>query len=311
LCLPGKTKMTFDAVLIAGPTASGKSAAALALAREIGGVVINADSMQVYREAPILTAQPSEADKAQVPHLLYGHVSVQQVYSTGSWRADAATALAQARAMKRIPVFVGGTGLYFMALTDGLADVPPTPPEIRDAARALLDDIGVEALHARLTDRDPLTASRLRPSDPQRVLRAFEVFEATGRPLAEWQNAPAEPVLKDQKTAAFVLDPPRAELRLRIAARFEAMVEQGGLEEARKLEGLDPALPAAKLLGLRPLQALAAGTLTRAEALDAAITATRQFAKRQMTWFRHRMPHYIWYDPLVSNLITQYGQINA
>ncbi len=303
--------MSFDAVLIAGPTASGKSAHALALAQEIGGVVINADSMQVYREAPILTAQPSDADKALVPHLLYGHVGVEEAYSVGAWRADAIKALAEARAMHRTPVFVGGTGLYFMALTDGLADVPPTPPEIRDAARALLDDIGVEALHARLTDRDPLTASRLRSTDPQRVLRAFEVFEATGRPLAEWQSAPAEPVLKDKRIAAFVLDPPRPELRARIAARFEAMMDQGGLEEAQKLSSLDPTLPAAKLLGLRPLQALAAGTLTRAEALDAAITATRQFAKRQMTWFRHRMPHYIWYDPIISNLITQFGRISA
>ena len=220
--------MKFDAVLIAGPTASGKSHQALALAEEIGGVVINADSMQVYREAPILTAQPSAADKAYVPHMLYGHVSAREVYSVGRWREDAAQALAEARAMRRTPVFVGGTGLYFTALTDGLADIPPTPPEIRDAARALLDDIGVEALHATLTDRDPLTASKLRPTDPQRVLRAFEVLEATGRPLAEWQSAPAEPVLKQQKIAAFVLDPPRAELRTHIAARFEAMLEQGG-----------------------------------------------------------------------------------
>jgi len=303
--------MKFDAVLIAGPTASGKSASALALAEEIGGVVINADSMQVYREAPILTAQPSDGDKARLPHLLYGHVSAREVYSVGSWRADAVGALAQAQIMGRTPIFVGGTGLYFMALTDGLADVPPTPPEIRDAARALLDDIGVEALHAKLTDRDPLTASRLRPSDPQRVLRAFEVFEATGRPLAEWQSAPAEPILKDRKIAAFVLDPPRPELRARIAQRFEAMLDQGGLDEARRLESLDSALPAAKLLGLRPLQALAAETLTREEALDAAITGTRQFAKRQMTWFRHRMPHYVWFDPLVSNLITQYRQNSA
>ncbi len=303
--------MTGDAVLIAGPTASGKSAAALELAEEIGGVVINADSMQVYREAPILTAQPSDADKARVPHLLYGHVSAREVYSVGRWRDDAATAVAQAKAMNRTPIFVGGTGMYFMALTEGLADIPPTPPEIRDAARALLDDIGVEALHAQLTDRDPVTASKLRPSDPQRVLRAFEVFEATGRPLAQWQDAPTAPLLKDAKLAAFVLDPPRPELRARIAARFEAMLDVGGLDEARALEGLDPALPAAKLLGLRPLQALAAGTLTRAEALDGAITATRQFAKRQMTWFRHRMPHYIWFDPLVSNLITQYRQNSA
>ena len=303
--------MEFDAVLIAGPTASGKSAAALALAEAIGGVVINADSMQVYRQAPILTAQPSAQDKARAPHLLYGHVGVRDAYSVGHWRSDAVAALAEVRAMKRTPIFVGGTGMYFMALTDGLADVPPTPPEIRDAARALLDDIGIEALHARLTDRDPLTASRLRPTDPQRVLRAFEVFEATGRPLADWQGAPAAPVLKDARIAAFVLDPPRPDLRARIAARFETMVDAGGLDEARSLEGLDPALPAAKLLGLRPLQALAGGTLTRAEALDAAITATRQFAKRQMTWFRHRMPHYIWFDPLVSNLITQYRHITA
>ena len=281
------------------------------LAEQIGGVLINADSMQVYAQAPILTAQPSEADKARVPHLLYGHVSAREVYSVGRWRDDAAQAIAQARAMKRVPIFVGGTGMYFMALTEGLADIPPTPPEIREAARALLDDIGVEALHARLTDRDPVTASRLRPSDPQRVLRAFEVFEATGRPLAEWQGAPTAPLLKNARLASFVLDPPRPQLRARIAARFEAMLDQGGLDEARALEGLDPALPAAKLLGLRPLQALAAGTLTRAEVLDGAITATRQFAKRQMTWFRNRMPHYIWFDPLVSNIITQYRHNSA
>jgi len=295
-----------DAVLIAGPTASGKSQAAMELAEQICGVVINTDSMQVYREAPILTAQPSEADKARVPHLLYGHISAREVYSVGRWRDDAAQAIAQARMMKRVPIFVGGTGMYFTVLTEGLADIPPTPPEIRDAARALLDDIGVEALHARLASRDPVTASRLRPSDPQRVLRAFEVFEATGRPLAEWQGAPTVPLLKNTKLASFVLDPPRPELRARIAARFEAMLDEGGLDEARALEGLDPALPAAKLLGLRPLQALAAGTLSRAEALDGAITATRQFAKRQKTWFRNRMTHYIWYDPLVSNLITKY-----
>jgi tRNA dimethylallyltransferase len=303
--------MKFDAVLIAGPTASGKSAAALALAEQIGGVVINADSMQVYREAPILTAQPSPADQARAPHLLYGHVSAREVYSVGRWRDDAAAALAQARAMNRTPIFAGGTGMYFGALTDGLADIPATPDDVRDAARALLDDIGVEALHAKLTDRDPLTASKLRPSDPQRVLRAWEVFEATGRPLVEWQSAPAEPVLKGARIAAFVLDPPRPELRARIAARFEAMLDEGGLEEAAALAGLDPALPAARLLGLRPLQALSAGTLTKAEALDAAITGTRQFAKRQMTWFRHRMAHYIWFDPNQSNIIAQYGQVSS
>ncbi len=303
--------MEFDAVLIAGPTASGKSREALTLAQAIDGVIINADSMQVYREAPILTAQPSQADREAIPHLLYGHVGVTDVYSVGRWRDDAIAALAQAKKMQRVPIFVGGTGMYFSALTDGLADIPEIPTDIRDDARALLDEIGVEQLHMRLTERDPLTASKLRPSDPQRVLRAYEVFEATGRPLAVWQNAPAAPVLKDARLASFVLDPPRPELRARIARRFETMVDEGGLTEAKALAGLDPALPAAKLLGLRPLQALAAGELDRAAALENAITATRQFAKRQMTWFRGRMPHYIWYDPSLSNIITQYGKVSS
>jgi len=301
--------MTVDAVLIAGPTASGKSDAALALAQRIDGVIINADSMQVYREAPILTAQPSAADKARAPHRMYGHVGACEVYSVGRWRDDAIAALATLEG--RTPIFVGGTGMYFMALTDGLAAIPAIPPEVRDAARALLDEIGVEALHARLAARDPLTASKLRPSDPQRTLRAWEVFAATGRPLAAWQDAPTTPVLKNRKIAAFVLDPPRPILRARIAARFAAMVDEGGLAEAVALSGLDPALPAAKLLGLAPLQALAAGTLSKDQALEAAITGTRQFAKRQMTWFRHRMPHYSWLDPLESNIIARYDSLYA
>jgi tRNA dimethylallyltransferase len=301
--------MTVDAVLIAGPTASGKSDAALALAARIDGVIINADSMQVYREAPILTAQPSAADKARAPHRMYGHVGAREVYSVGRWRDDAIAALETLEG--RTPIFVGGTGMYFMALTDGLAAIPAIPPDIRDAARALLEEIGVEELHARLAARDPLTASKLRPSDPQRTLRAWEVFAATGRPLAAWQDAPTQPVLKDRKIAAFVLDPPRPILRARIAARFAAMVEGGGLAEAVALSGLDPALPAAKLLGLAPLQALAAGTLSKDQALEAAITGTRQFAKRQMTWFRHRMPHYSWLDPLESNIVAKYDSLYA
>jgi tRNA dimethylallyltransferase len=301
--------MTVDAVLIAGPTASGKSDAALALAQRLGGVIINADSMQVYREAPILTAQPSAADMARAPHRMYGHVGAREVYSVGRWRDDAIAALETLEG--RTPIFVGGTGMYFMALTDGLAAIPAIPPEVRDAARALLEEIGVEELHARLAARDPLTASKLRPSDPQRTLRAWEVLQATGRPLAAWQDAPTQPVLKDRKIAAFVLDPPRPILRARIAARFAAMVDEGGLAEAVALAGLDPALPAAKLLGLAPLQALAAGTLSKDQALEAAITGTRQFAKRQMTWFRHRMPHYSWFDPLESNIIAEYDSLYA
>jgi tRNA dimethylallyltransferase len=302
--------MNFDAVLIAGPTASGKSNAALALAEHIGGAIINADSMQVYAEAPILTAQPDAAARALVPHLLYGHIRATESYSVGRWCDDAVAALAQVRAMGKVPIFVGGTGLYFAALTQGLAEVPPIPPDIRMAARALLEEIGVAALHEKLAQKDPKTASRLRPTDPQRTLRAYEVFEATGRPLADWQEGVAAPLLEG-RLARFVLDLPRPELRARIATRFEAMLENGGLQEAQSLKDLDPALPAAKLLGLRPLLALAEGAMDREVAVLDAVTATRQFAKRQMTWFRHRMADYVWFDPIESNIITQYEQITV
>ncbi|MBN9546761.1 MAG: tRNA (adenosine(37)-N6)-dimethylallyltransferase MiaA [Alphaproteobacteria bacterium] len=303
--------MKYDAVLIAGPTASGKSAAALALAEHIGGAVINADSMQVYREAPILTAQPEAEARARVPHLLYGHVSAREVYSVGRYADDALRALDQTRAMKKIPIFAGGTGLYFAALTDGLAQIPPVPAAIREGARALLGQIGVEALHARLKERDPQTAAQLRSSDPQRTLRAYEVFEATGRPLAQWQSDAGAPLLKGLRLARFVINPERSVLRARIGERFDAMVEQGGLEEALVLADLDPALPAAKLLGLRPLIAHARGELDREAAILLAVTATRQFAKRQMTWFRNRMADYVWIDPTSSNIIATYEQISV
>jgi len=294
--------MAYDAVLIAGPTASGKSAAALRLAEALGGAIINADSMQVYRQAPILTAQPTPADKRHVPHLLYGHVNADEVYSVGRYAKDAAAALGEVRAQGKLPIFVGGTGLYFTALTDGLAQIPPTPPGIRENARARLERIGVASLHAELMAMDPKTAAGLRASDPQRVLRAYEVFEATGRPLADWQLSPSEPVLRNLRLAKLLLDPPREILRARIAERFESMVEEGGLDEAMALRHLDPALPAAKLLGLRPLIALGEGQLSREEALLQAVTATRQFAKRQTTWFRHRMLDYVHIDPSCSNI---------
>ena len=303
--------MKYDAVLIAGPTASGKSAAALALAQAIGGVVINADSMQVYAEAPLLTAQPGAAEQARVAHMLYGHIPARRLYSVGRYAEDAAAALAQARAENRIPIFTGGTGLYFTALTDGLSEIPPVPDDVRDDARALLEKIGVEALHERLAARDPQTASRLRPTDPQRVLRAYEVFAATGTPLATWQGKTGQPVLAGLKLAKFLIDPPRDILRAHIAARFEAMLDQGALDEALALADLDPALPAAKLLGLRPLLALARGELTRPEAVKQAVTATGQFAKRQSTWFRGRMSDYARFDPSESNIITIYGQFTA
>jgi tRNA dimethylallyltransferase len=302
--------MQMDAVLIAGPTASGKSAAGLALAEYLNGAVINADSMQVYAEAPVLTAQPDAAARARLPHLLYGHVPAREPYSVGRYAGDAKRALAGVKAMNRVPVFVGGTGMYFMALEEGLARIPPVPDAVRDAARALLEQIGVRELHERLAARDPRTAAALRPSDPQRTLRAWEVLEATGRPLVEWQRAPAEPILAGMRIARILLDPPRAALRDAIAARFETMVEKG-LGEARALEGLDPSLPAAKLLGLRPLQALARGEIDRKTAITQAVTATRQFAKRQMTWFRGRMPHYTRLDPQCCNIITVFDEISV
>ena len=303
--------MRFDAVLIAGPTASGKSDAALALAEVIGGVVINADSMQVYAEAPILTAQPDGQARARAPHLLYGHVSAREVYSVGRWRDDAMKALADARALKKVPIFVGGTGLYFTALTEGLAEIPAIPADIRADARALLEEIGVAALHDRLVQKDPKTAAQLRPTDPQRTLRAYEVFEATGKPLADWHEDETAPMLADQRLAKFVLDWPRPELRARIGRRFEAMLTKGGLEEALALKDLDPALPAAKLLGLRPLIAMAEDRMTREAAISEAVTATGQFAKRQMTWFRNRMGDYVRFNPLDSNIISLYEQYSV
>ena len=279
----------FDAVLIAGPTASGKSAAALALAEAVGAAVVNADSMQVYREVRVLSARPSGADMARVPHLLYGHVGVAERYSAGRYQIDAVAALAEARAQGRLPIFVGGTGLYFAALTDGLADIPSVPATVRQKARERLAALGVAGLYAELARRDPETAALLRPSDPQRVLRAYEVFEATGRPLSSWQREAGVPVLKDLSLAKFVLDLPRPLLRERIEARFQAMLAAGARAEAAALKRLDLTLPAAKILGLRQLWALDEGLTSEAEAVASAVTATRQFAKRQETWFRHRM----------------------
>lgn len=303
--------MKCDAVLIAGPTASGKSAAALDLARHIGGVLINADAMQVYKEAPILTAQPDARARAQAPHLLYGHVSAREPYSVGRYAEDARRALAEVRAMDKVPILVGGTGLYFAALTEGLADVPPVPVEIRVKARALLEEIGVGELHARLSLRDAETAAELRPTDPQRVVRAWEVLEATGRPMRHWREKQNPPLLQGLRLARFVLDPPRPLLRVKIAERFEEMLDHGGEKEALALADLDPALPAAKLLGLRQLIGFGEGRLSRDQAVGEAVTLTRQFAKRQSTWFRNRMADYIWFDPVLSNIIAVYDKLRV
>jgi tRNA dimethylallyltransferase len=280
--------LKFDAILIAGTTASGKSHAALELAKRIDGVIINADSMQVYREARILTARPSDEDMATVPHRLFGHVPVHEAYSTGRFQADATEALAEARQMQRIPIFVGGTGLYFNALTRGLSDMPAVPAGVRAAARAYLEEIGNERFHAQLARRDSELAMQLRTGDRQRLLRAFEVFEASGKPLSYWQTHAGKPVLQGLRLANFVLEIPRALLRERIEARFGDMIERGAMTEALALSDLDSALPAAKIIGRRELLACHHGSLTKDEAVARAIAATRQYAKRQDTWFRNQ-----------------------
>ncbi len=295
--------MTADAVLIAGPTASGKSAAAMALAEALGGVIINADSMQVYRELRILTARPNAADEARVPHQLYGHVGVEDAYSVARYQADAARAFAEAGARKRLPLFVGGTGLYFEALTDGLAEIPVVPPEIRARVRALREELGAEAFFSQLAARDPETAARLRASDTQRVLRAYEVFEATERSLSAWQREKPSPgPLSGLSLARFVIAPDRAVLYRRIDERFDRMLEEGAIAEAKALAYLEPGRPAAKVLGLRELQAVERGEVTLEAAMTAAKTASRQYAKRQLTWFRNRFAQWTWPQ---GNFVTE------
>jgi tRNA dimethylallyltransferase len=297
--------MSVDAVLIAGPTASGKSAAALALAEHAHGTVINTDSMQVYREARILTARPSAEAEARAPHRLYGYVGVDEAYSVARYQADAARALAEARQEGRLPIFTGGTGMYFGALTDGLADIPPVDAETRRQVAVRRAEIGPEAFHAELAARDPEIAARLRQSDTQRVLRAYEVFEATKRPLSHWQrDKPLPGPLAELKLARFVMAPPRPELHRRIDQRFDAMLATGAVDEAGVLSSLPLSKSAAKILGLRELQAVSTGAMAVDEARASAQAATRQYAKRQLTWFRHRMADWMWLAPS-GNFLTE------
>lgn len=288
--------MTVDAVLIAGPTASGKSGLALVVAEKIGGALINADSMQVYREARILTARPNDADLSRAPHHLYGHVSVRETYSAARYQGDAHAALAEACRQRRVPIFVGGSGLYFSALTQGLAQIPAVPEAVRKEVRSRRVRMGAAAFFEEFAARDPGTAATLRPSDTQRVLRAAEVLDASGLPMREWQRKAGDAPLAGMKLARFVLSPARSELYRRVEARFEAMISAGALGEAAGLHGLDPALPAARILGLRELLAVLDGALDPETAKGAAKTATRRYAKRQLTWFRHRMADWTWIE---------------
>jgi tRNA dimethylallyltransferase len=278
-------------ILIAGPTAGGKSALALRLAEKLGGAVVNADSMQVYRDLHILSSRPSAADEAAAPHLLYGHVDAAEPYSAGHYRTDAERLLAERS--ERPLIFVGGTGLYFEALLKGLS----TTPTIDDAVRAhwRSQERDAPALHAELTRRDPEMAARLRPSDPQRILRALEVIDSTGISLARWQESRGTPLIDPARATRFVLTLDRSELRRRIAERFERMVESGGLEEIRALQArnLPPSLPAMKAIGVPPLMAFLRHELSREEAVARAVTDTRQYAKRQETWFRNRLGDWV------------------
>jgi tRNA dimethylallyltransferase len=287
------------AILIAGPTAGGKSALALELARTTGGVIINADSMQVYSDLRIITARPTIEEEARVPHRLYGHVDAAVNFSAGRWVADAETALAEARAHHRLAIFVGGSGLYFKALTRGLSAVPPIAVAIREDVRARLERDGVEALHAELAQRDPASAERLKPRDRTRIARALEVAEATGRSLTDWHRDGLPPLLPQGQFNALFLSPDRDELYARIDARFDAMVAAGALEEVAALAArrLDPLLPAMKAHGVPALIRHLNGEITQDEAATIGRADTRHYAKRQFTWFRHQLPEFAWVKP--------------
>lgn len=287
--------MGTKAVLIAGPTASGKSRHALSLARRHDGVVINADSMQVYAEFRVLTARPDPAEERAVPHRLYGYVPAARRFSVGAWLEDIATVIEQVRGEGGLPIVVGGTGLYFKALCEGLVAVPPIPAEVREEVQRLAEGETSAGLHRRLAEVDPDDARRIRPSDRARILRALEVFTATGRSLASWLEQPARPLLDVSAIDRFVLDPERADLHRRIAERAETMIGDGAIAEVEALlaQDLSPELPAMKAIGVRQLGDYLAGKRSLDQALADMSTDTRRYAKRQMTWFRHQMADWL------------------
>ncbi len=270
------------ALLLAGPTASGKSALALALARRLGGTIINADAMQCYRELRIITARPSPADEAAAPHRLYGVREAAEPANAAWWRGAALAEMERAA----LPILCGGTGMYFSALVNGIADIPEPDPAAREEARRLIDEIGPAALHVKL---DPETAAKLRPGDSQRIARAYEVLRSTGKGLAWWQARPTA-ALTGWRLRMILLDPPRDALRAAIQTRFAAMLAEGALEEVRGFLalGLDPALPLMRAHGVPELGAYLRGEISLDEAKARAVLVTHQYTKRQGTWFRHQ-----------------------
>ncbi|QLF70792.1 tRNA (adenosine(37)-N6)-dimethylallyltransferase MiaA [Peteryoungia desertarenae] len=284
-------KSDIDAILITGPTASGKSALALDLARRNNGVVINADSMQVYDTLRVVTARPSEAEMDGIVHHLYGHVPVATAYSTGDWLREISSLLADLRGEGKLPVIVGGTGLYFKALTGGLSNMPSIPDEVRERLRRRGDEEGAHALHAELAERDPVMGIRLNPSDLQRVIRALEVLEASGRSILEFQDSAGPMIVDPTRAAKLVVQPERSLLHARINSRFARMMDEGAVDEVRALlaKHLPADRPVLKAIGVQQIADMLAGRLSREEAIERASAATRQYAKRQMTWFRNQM----------------------
>ncbi|APH59828.1 tRNA (adenosine(37)-N6)-dimethylallyltransferase MiaA [Granulibacter bethesdensis] len=277
------------ALFVAGPTCSGKSALALAVAEKLGGTVINADSMQIYRELRILTARPDQEEEARVPHRLYGVLPASQPGSAAWWRDQAMTAMEESWQQGRLPILCGGTGLYFHALMHGFADIPDPGEEARQEARSLLAELGPESLHARLAEADPATAARLKPQDSQRIARAWEVWRGTGSGLSAWQNQPPQP-LPGWDFTAIRIDPPREELRQAITARLHGMLDNGALAEveALRVQALDPSLPAMRAHGVPEFLAFLRGDISLPEAMQRAAQATIRYTKRQATWFRNR-----------------------
>ncbi|MDG4886457.1 tRNA (adenosine(37)-N6)-dimethylallyltransferase MiaA [Mesorhizobium sp. WSM4887] len=280
-----------NAILIAGPTASGKSALALDIAERKGGVIVNTDSMQGYSVLDVLTARPSAAETARVPHYLYGHVHPSTAYSTGAWLRDVTGLIPEGIFSGRPAVFVGGTGLYFRALAEGISDMPDIPPSVRERWRYELKEQGAERLHRVLMHQDSAVAMQLRPTDGQRIVRALEVLDASGRSILEWQAARGQSLIDRDSARFLVIEPDRGELVARIGARFDQMLDKGALDEVRQLMALDldPNLPAMKAIGVRELQAAMAGHMGFPQAIERAKIATRQYAKRQTTWFKHQL----------------------
>jgi len=286
-------------LLIAGPTASGKSALALRLARRLDGLLINADSMQLYRDLRILTARPSLEEESLAPHRLFGCVDGSVNHSVGLWLERAGAALEEARSLRLLPIFVGGTGLYFKALTQGLSEIPPVPEAIRTELRLEAQERSTPDLHRELRLCDPLMAARLKPNDSQRILRALEIFRATGRSLATFQNARSLPLLDMHACAAVFLAPDRDDLNRRIDARFDAMLAEGALAEVERLgaRGLDQSLPVMRAHGVPHLLKALRGHMAMEEAIRQSKLDTRHYAKRQFTFARHQLPDFVWAAP--------------